>query len=76
MKSVQFHNVLSIAITNIDNYTSPSAGAPFYHRVLTITMEDGSKEEFGLFSDNGYNMLIVDADLDSLTTELPLLKAA
>jgi hypothetical protein len=52
-------------------------GTPFYTRSYSMLDKNGQVLIcITQFSDNGYNLLIVDADLDSLTTELPLIKAA
>ena len=74
-KSIQFHNVTEINVTSIADYQRTSDGSPFYHRTLTITTSDGGKEEFSLFSDSGYALLVDDKEIDSLQSD-DLLKAA
>lgn len=73
---ISYHNVTAVEVTNIQDFSHSTSSKPFYSRHLIIKMADGTTEDIGLFCENGYNLLIVDADLDSLTTELPLLKAA
>ena len=75
MKSIQYYGVSGVEVTTIGVYTRSTDCAPFYHRNLVITMADGSKEEFGLFSDNGYSLLVDDKEIDSLQSD-DLLKAA
>lgn len=75
MKSIQFHGVTSVEVSTIGTYSRSTDGTPFYHRTLTITGSDGTKEELNLYCDNGYNLLVDDKELDSLQSD-DLLKAA
>ena len=74
MKNIAYHNVTSIELTNMPCYQS-STGQDFYSRSMVIKMADGSEERIAMFSDNGYNLLIDDRELDSLQAN-DLLKAA
>ena len=80
MKNVAYHNVTSIELTGMPCYQS-SNGQDFYSRNLIIKMADGTTERISMFSDNGYNLLIDDRELDSLQSNdllsaPPLLKSA
>ena len=75
MRHVQYHGVSSVEITEIGTYRQDQPGNEFYSRKLSIKMDDGSIEEFDLFSDNGYNLLVDDKEIDSLQSD-DLLKAA
>lgn len=75
MKNIAYHNVTSIELSSIPCYQNSSTGQDFYSRDLVITMTDGSKERIGLYSDNGYHLLVDDKEIDSLQSD-DLLKAA
>ena len=74
MRNIGYHQITGIELDDVKAING-TAGT-FYCRTLTITMEDGATDRLNLFSADGYKLLIADNDLDSLTDEPPLLKAA
>jgi len=61
-----FHGVQSIAVKEIECLRNEVTETDFYHRELVITLASGQRVNFKLFSDNGYNLLIDDNELESM----------
>lgn len=70
----QLHDVVSMKLTSVKDYTRSDGGAVFYHRILVVTMADGKKESIDLYSNDGYSLLVQDPDIAEMTE--PELKAA
>lgn len=74
--SMNIHRVGEIKVGAIEALEL-SDGSTFYTRSISVIDKDGNVLiRLDPMSDDGYKLLIEDAEITSLTAELPLLKAA
>lgn len=75
--SFNMHRITGVRLESIDS--GSALGHDYYSRgiVFESLRHDGTKEEFliTLFSDNGHNLLISDAELEAMLKE-PVKEAA
>ena len=74
--SMNIHGVCGVSLGEIlgSNYAS---GEPYYYREIKFLDKNGeSLLSINQFSDDGYKLLVADAELAEMNAELPLLKAA
>lgn len=75
MKTTSLYRISEISMTSIVPLDNQLTGKVQYFRTMVIKMSDGTEEVLNLFSDNGHNLLISDAELDAILLE-PVREAA
>ena len=74
--SMNIHGVCGVVLGKIRSATYES-GEPFYYREFNFIDKNGeSILSLTSFGDDGYKLLVDDAELAEMNAELPLLKAA